>query len=68
MEGEKINFISIMYYEELADVTKHFRKLIVDLKHLNNKDFIRAIDFLAGLTNLNGRLKKFNKFTFEVEY
>lgn len=68
MKEENLKVVSIMYYEELGEVTKHFRNFIVDLKHLNNRDFIRAIDFLAGLTNINGSLKKINKYTFEVTY
>ena len=66
--NKELKVVSIMYYEELAEVTKHFKNFIIDLKHLNNRDFIRVIDFLTGLTNINGSMKRINKYTFEIKY
>lgn len=60
--------LKILKYEDLEKVNQYVgEEFIIDLEECNNDLRRRSIDFLAGLTYLNGRLEKINKEQFLVK-
>ena len=56
--------MKIMNYNDLRKVSDN---TIVDLSSLSSRDFIRVVDFLAGLTYKKGSLTKLEKNKFLVK-
>lgn len=56
--------MKIKNYSDLRNVSDD---MVVDLSELSSKQFIRAIDFLAGLTYETGSLTKLEKNKFLVK-
>lgn len=60
-----MKIIKIKSYDELEGLIKE-NEFIVDISDASLKLKTRIIDFLAGLTLINGSLKKVSVDTFEV--
>ena len=57
--------LKILKYEDLEKVNQYVgEEFIINLEECNNDLRRRIIDFLVGLTCLNGRLEKINKDQF----
>lgn len=55
-------------YSEIYDIAKDNNEFTVNLSNLSMRDSLRVIDFLAGLTLKNGKLKKLSVHMFKVSY
>lgn len=56
-----------MIIEKYSDLKKVKNNVIIDLSKLNSNLYIRALDFLAGLTFRNGRIIKLEKQKFLIK-
>lgn len=57
--------MKINHYNELEKL-KGEKQFIIDIKDANANIKIRIIDFISGLTFMNGNLKKIEQDTYEV--
>ena len=60
--------MKIKSYKELIKHIKENNELIIDLTDLNNRDYIKTICFISGLTYLNGKIVKLQNKTFKIKY
>ena len=60
--------IIIKKFNDIYDVVKREREFIVDISKLSIKQRLRIIDFLCGLTFINGTLEKINANTYKCIY
>lgn len=54
-------------YREIFEIAKNNKEFTICLKDLSIKESLRVIDFITGLTFINGKLEKISASTFKVE-
>lgn len=60
--------IKIRRFSDILQISKSLNKeLTIDLSETNNKERLRIIDFLAGLTYFNGSFKKIDKDNYLIK-
>lgn len=55
-------------YSDIYDIAKNERKFIVNISKLPIKQRLRVVDFLCGLSYINGSLIKLNSDTYKCIY
>ena len=55
-------------YSDIYDIAKEEREFIVNISKLPIKQRLRVVDFLCGLSFINGSLEKINADTYKCIY